>query len=282
MIIKFRCYIRQIVLKLFSYIPMTMPLPSDEEIDVVIPVAHKDFRILPLCLEGVRKNVANRIKSIYIVAASNHSIIQFCKEHDVIFVDENSVLGFGPKDVNLIVKGGVDRSGWLFQQFLKLSGKIGTCENYLCVDSDHILINPHTFLSHRNIPVFYMSSELHQSYYNMIKRISFLNHLSFFSYVSHKMIFNKRELEYLHVEINKKTNLIWYQGILNNYNKNDGAGFSEFEIYGNYIKKKIHIPWKQKQLSYEEIASFEELCRLYRNRYNSLTFPNYLNPISNV
>ncbi len=277
MIIKIRLLLRRIVLEILSHISLNMPLPSDDEIDVVIPVAPKDFRILPLCLEGVRKNVTNRVNSIYVVAAPVDYIKNFCKDNNLVFVDEKSVLGFGPEYINLISKSGVDRSGWLFQQFLKLSVEIGTCDNYLCIDSDHILISPHTFLSKKNLPVFYMSSELHQSYYNMIERVSFLKRFSSLSYVSHKMIFNKKELESLHKEIEQKTNKIWYQGVLEKYNREEGAGFSEFELYGNYVTKKMQRPWKQKLLRYSELASFEELTQLYGKKYLSLTFPDYLN-----
>lgn len=67
------------------------------------------------------------------------------KEHHLIFVDENEVLPITKKDINYICKDGRDRSGWLFQQLLKLAGNIGTCENFITIDSDHILLKPHTF-----------------------------------------------------------------------------------------------------------------------------------------
>lgn len=262
---------------IFSKIPLAMPLPSDEEIDVVIPVAKKDISILPLCLQGVRKNVTNTIKSIYVVAASDDYIKQFCKDNNTIFVDERSVLRFGPNDLNLIVRGNLDRSGWLFQQFIKLSGKVGTCENYLCVDSDHILIKPHTFLAKGNIPVFYMSAELCQPYYDLIRKITSLRRLSSFSYVSHKMIFNKTYLKIIHNEIERHTNQIWYKGILDNYDKNEGAGFSEYELYGNYVSNNIQRPWREKTLTYNKLSSFTDLCNSYSTKYNCVTFPDYIN-----
>lgn len=270
-------FFRRVLLYAFSIIPLRMPAPSDEEIDVIIPITKKDLKILPYCLDGVKRNVTNKIRQIFVVSALDEEILLFCKRNDIVFIDEEGVLGFGPKDVNLFVKGGYDRSGWLFQQLIKLSGTIGTCNNYLCIDSDHVLIRDHTFLTNRNKFVFYMSSEYHQPYYNIIRRISSLRYLSPLSYVAHKMIFNKEQVLSLQNEIEKNTGKIWYEGVLDYYDRNEGAGFSEFELYGNFCFNKIFRPWRQKLLSYDKLKSFEELCELYESKYISLTFPDYVN-----
>ena len=172
----------------------------------------------------------------------------------------------------------MNRSGWLFQQFLKLSGKIGTCDNYICIDSDHILINRHVFLTSNHIPVFYMSSENHVPYYRNIENLIGLKRRSSLSYVAHKMIFNKNNLVELHKEIEQKNGgKTWIEAILHHYNRNELSGFSEFELYGNFVKKKKHRPWRELALKYTELSSFEELERKYSGKYNSLTFPEYLN-----
>ena len=113
---------------------VSMPTPSDEMVDIVIPVIPKDLKILPFCIEGIKHNVANKIKDIYIVGPEDKRIEEFVKIQNLSFVKEDDVLGFGVKDVKYITNDGIDRSGWLFQQFLKLSGNIGTCENYITVD----------------------------------------------------------------------------------------------------------------------------------------------------
>ena len=260
---------------LFQRIPYKPIIPILDEIDVVIPITKKDLAVLPLCLEGVRTKVSNRIKDIYIVAAPSEEIKNVCDAYRCKFVDENTVLGFKPSDLNLIIAGGLDRSGWLFQQFIKLSGALGTCENYLCIDADHILINPHTFLSKDGKPVFYMSLDNHQPYFDMISRVSTVLRHSLLSYVSHKMLFNKHHVMNLQRDIEKQTGEIWYRGVLDNYDKNEVSGFSEFELYGNYIDDKIKRPWKQKALKKNEMSNFTDLCRRYGNKYNSLTIPDY-------
>ena len=241
----------------------------------------KILQIIPLCLKGIRKNIENPVKNIYIVAPDTEMIRQFCSENDLVYVDETSVLGFSPKELGLIInwKGHkVNRSGWLFQQFLKLSGKIGTCDNYICIDADHILINKHVFLTTNNVPVFYMSSENHGPYYRNIEKLIGMKRFSSLSYVAHKMIFNKNNLVELQKEIERENEgKTWIEAILYHYNRNELSGFSEFELYGNFVKNKKHRPWRELALKYTELSSFEELERKFCGKYNSLTFPEYLN-----
>lgn len=259
------------------------PFPSisyDEnvEIDVVIPAIEKDIQILPLCIEGVKRNVVHKIKTIYIVAPENESIRSFCKRQELVYVEESSIMGLSPKDLNLIViKDGkkINRSGWLFQQLIKLSGKVGTCDNYLCIDADHILLRKHVFIDGNNIPVFYMSSENNKAYYANIAKLIGLKVNSPLSYVAHKMIFNKRELRNLHQIIEGKCGVNWVQAILNSYDRREASGFSEFELYGNFIQNKHRRPWCQQALSYSELRNYDELQRDYAKQYQSITFPEY-------
>lgn len=273
--------LRKIISKLFEYIPLKTIKPSDQTIDVVIPIIKKDLPILPLCIKGIKECVLHHIRAIYIVAPDVNEIIDFCEHEHLIYVSEKSVLGIEPKDINLIIanpNGSVcDRSGWLFQQLLKLSGRIGTCENYLCIDADHILIQPHSFIDQRQTPIFYMSSENHLPYYKNITILTGIKEFSCLSYVSHKMLFNKSELNKLQLEIKKHTGKNWITAIVDYYNRNEGADFSEFELYGNFIKKKRLRPWKQISLTYDEKIDYKSLFQKYGKKFKSITFPYYLN-----
>lgn len=271
--------IRRLEYKVFSSIKLPPITCSDEEIDVVLPIIKKDLTILPLCFEGIRTCVVDPVRDIYIVAPEEKEIVDFCKEHNAIYVNEKDVLGISPKDISLIIKdekGNImDRSGWLFQQLLKLSAKIGTCNNYLSIDADHILIAPHTFISNDNLPVFYMSSECHDAYYRNIKELIGLSKLSSLSYVAHKMIFNKTNLKELHKYIEENTRKNWIEAIIDSYDRKEGAGFSEFELYGNFVHNKILRPWKQHALTYKSLDTYGSLKKKYCKKYNSITFSAY-------
>lgn len=272
--------LREFRYRLFSWRKFDAIEPSKEKIDVVIPIIEKDLRILPLCLEGVRQCVAHTIKDIYIVARPSEAITAFCKEQGLIFVDECSVLGFGPKDLDIKVpqSDGTtrDRSGWLFQQLIKLSGRVGTCEHYLCIDADHVLIRPHIFLSDKGETVFYMSYEQHMPYYANIEKLVPGLTLDTLSYVDHKMLFSRKHLSELHQLLESNSGKSWIDVILENYDRTQIAGFSEFELYGNFVQTKLRRPWLQKRLPYSKLADYDTLRTKYQSGRWSLTFPDYM------
>ena len=243
----------------------------------------KDLRIFPLCLKGIHNCVPHPIKDIYIVAPPQDEVIQFCKQNGLVFVDESSVFGFNPKEINLKIQwsdGTVkDRSGWFFQQLLKLSGKVGTCRYYLCVDADHVLIRPHVFLTEDYKTVFYMTYEYHQPIIDHLHR--FLPDLTLdnLSYVDHKMLFDKEQLKKLQEAITKQTGKPWLEAAIESYDRSlsTPSAFSEFEMYGNFVQDKIRRPWLQKALRYSKLADYETLCKKWSGSRWSLTFPEYMN-----
>ena len=206
---------RKLRYRIFSWTPHPELTPSTEPIDVIIPIVAKDLQTLPLCLQGVRRQVQNTIKDIYIVAPQNAEITDFCARNGLIYVDEASVFGYSPRQLGLKVlppnaakdadAKPLDRSGWLFQQFVKLSGAIGTCRHYLCIDADHILIHPHVFLADSGETVLYMSYENHQPYYDIIRRMLPNLPLAPLSFVAHKMLFDKELLQELQEELSSVT-----------------------------------------------------------------------------
>ncbi len=271
--------LRKLRYRLFSWRRFPPLAPAGEPIDVVIPIIAKDLRVLPLCLEGVRRCVPHPVSAVYIVAPDEPEIRQFCRDRDLLFVDERSVFGFAPSSLGLLVTdgdGSRDRSGWLFQQLVKLSGRVGTCRHYLCIDADHVLIHPHVFLTADGRTVFYMSYEEHRPYYENIARLLPGLPLAPLSYVDHKMLFDKEQLRQLHTALGDREGHPWYQTVIDSYDRRCHAGFSEFELYGNFVKEKELRPWLQKRLPYSRIADYDTLCRRYAGSRWSLTFPDYM------
>lgn len=253
------------------------------EIDVVIPAIESDLVLLPLCLEGLRKNVNHRIKDIYLVSPDNKNIKDFAAANGVVFLNENSFFDYTAASINYVItagrRKGLNRSGWIYQQLIKLSGKAGTCRHYLVIDADHILLQPHTFITADNKFVFYQSTEYHMPYYRAIKRLLHFYPLSLFSYVSHKMIFDKEELQQLQQQIEKNSanTLQWDKIILSNLNTGEASDFSEFELYGNFVSagKKTKAPWKDKMIAGTGDISYEKLKALYPACL-CITIPHYL------
>ena len=225
----------------------------------------------------ILKMIKFQVKEIFIVAPVQREILSFCKTNDLVFVDENSIFGYSPMSLNIITNDGRNRSGWLFQQFVKLSGKIGSCRYYLCIDADHVLIRPHVFLTEKKETVFYLSYEENQFYYDMIHRILPELEILNLSYVDHKMLFDKEQVAQLQESISRNCGVeSWQKAILDNLDFNTISGFSEFETYGNFVQKKVLRPWFQKRLPYSKMKDYDTLRRKYSGSRWSLTFPDYM------
>lgn len=274
---QFGLFIRRGLYKLLQWFSHCYPIsPSATKIDVIIPLVEKDLHILPLCLEGIRKNVLHTIDSIYIVAPKSKKIKTFCDDNQLIYINENQVLGYGAQDVNFITDDGTNRSGWIFQQLLKLSASIGKNPYYLVIDADHILLKPHVFITQKEKYVFYQSLECHLPYYYNIQSILGYFPSTFLSYVTHKMIFNRKDVIEMQKRIEERHSGKWDTIIINSLDKNEKSPFSEYELFGSYIpyKRKILLPWKQITLKYTDIDSFVNLQVKYPN-YMSATFPEW-------
>lgn len=249
---------------------------SSEPIDVIIPIIRKDLKVLPYCLEGINKCVTNKIKDIIIVSPQSEDILNFCHTHHLTHKDESSVLGFSPKDINYQVNG-VNRSGWIFQQLLKLSGNIGDTTHYLVIDADHVLLSPHTFLTSNQQVIFYQSKEYHQPYYEMINKLLGEFRLTSLSFVDHKMLFSTQELKAMKDKIETYTGKNWVESILSNLDNREMSCFSEYETYGCTFpaKKRILLPWRNKNLSSTYLEPYHILVQKYGKSHRAVTFPDY-------
>ncbi len=213
------------------------------KIDVLIPAIEKDLDVLPHAIESARKQVRHPIGKIFIVAPESKKIIDLCTSKDCKFIDENSVLPITKRDINYSPtkrKISVDRSGWLFQQFLKLSGdNLGSNDSFLVLDADTVLIRPHIF-EHNGKSIFFCRSLYYKPYFSTYKRLmgeEAPGPSQRIFFVSHYMYFKKSHLRELKKIIESRHNTDWYTAILKSINKNQWDSFSEYETYGNFMLK---------------------------------------------
>jgi hypothetical protein len=90
------------------------------------------------------------------------------------------------------------------------------------------------------------------------------------------MLFSKAHLEALHQRLEQGGEKTWWEVVLESYDRTQGSGFSEFELYGNFVQKKLLRPWLQKRLPNKKMADYETLCKRYSGGRASLTFPQYM------
>lgn len=230
-------------------------ISSEVPIEVVIPVSIKDIATLPKVIEGCKNFIKHPIHNIYIVGESSSTILNTCIQLGVKFIEEKEVLGYDKHCIDYSVNGN-DRSGWLFQQLLKLNAdQISSTENFLVLDADTIFVRDHVFLRKKKT-ILDLSEERHEPYHIVYKRILQEETTSMLSFVTHYMLLNKKVLKQLKSDIEKIHKKTWDTVIIEQMDKNDESGFSEYELYGNYLKSRFP----------------EQVDNAYW--FNSETFPN--------
>jgi len=207
---------------------------SSTKIDVFIPAIEKDLGTLPFVIDSVRKHVQHPIGTIMVVSPNSSKIKSLCKRKGCKFIDEKSVLPITKKHIRYSSKTW-ERSGWLYQQLLKLNGdKLGSARHFLVIDADTVLIRPHVFKV-GDKTVFYYRRWSRGEYFNTYRKLMGKKRSSSHSFVAHYMLFDKTKLARLKRSIEARHNTKWYTAIIRSINKSRQFGFSEFETYGNYL-----------------------------------------------
>ncbi|AJY74701.1 DUF6492 family protein [Paenibacillus beijingensis] len=215
-------------------LPMKSQLSSSAQIDVLIPAIEKDLTTLPYVVSAVKKHVKHPIGNILIVAPNRKRITELCRRKGYTFVNENSVLPITKKHIHYRSRTW-DRSGWLFQQLLKLSGDTICSSNYfLVIDADTVLIRPHRFRKDGKT-IVYCRSWSQPEYFNTYRRLLKRRAPKPTSFVTHYMLFEKSKLAQLKKAIESNHRVKWYSAILHSIDKSKQFGFSEFETYGNFL-----------------------------------------------
>lgn len=161
-------------------------------------------------------------------------MIELCRRKNCRFVDENTVLPITKKDIHYGTKKW-ERSGWLFQQLLKMSGDtLCSSDYFLVIDADTVLIRPHVFKA-GNKTVFYCRNWSQPEYFKTYRRLLGKKASAPTSFVTHYMLINKAKLAQLKRKISANHQSSWYSAILRKMDKSKQFAFSEFETYGNFL-----------------------------------------------
>jgi hypothetical protein len=249
---------------------------STNKIDVLIPAVDKDLGTLPHVIDAVRKMVRHPIGRIWIVSPDSAKIKALCRKKGCHFVHERKVLPFTKQDV--VHKSRTwDRSGWLYQQLLKLNGdKVCQTPRFLVIDADTVLIRPHVFISGPNT-IFYCRNWSQPEYFRSYRRLLGKKPLGKPSFVAHYMLFEKSRLAKLKQTIEARHGTRWYEAILHCIDKTRPYAFSEFETYGNYFHAMTPDQMKIRKTLNKSLGgtpaaiSPSRMARLAR-KYRSLSF----------
>ncbi len=253
---------------------------SSVALDVIIPAIAKDAQTLPYVVEGLRRNLRHPIGTIFVVASADPALRAMLRRLDCEFVDENEVLPVRRADIDYVWNG-LDRSGWMLQQLIKLSGDcVATSPYFLAVDADTVLVRPQVFILDGK-PVLLHSDEHYEPYFDVCRKILGAELASGLSCVAHKMLFATDRLRALRTFIESRFAGRWFEAVLAHLRRDEISGFSEYELYGHWVLQRYAAGTVREYAFLESLPRrmlrpLPELERRYAGAYRSTSFHSYI------
>lgn len=216
--------------------------------DIIIPTVSRDINFLSWIVKYIRKNLSEARTIFIITKVENFKKLKGLEnQYRCKPIDEDRLIEeLSFSDVYSYLKGKkheVKRTGWYFQQFLKMAfAKSDYCKDYyLSWDSDTLPLSHIAFFSGKQ-PLFTLKKEYHKPYFDTIECLLGLHKLKNESFIAEHMLFNGKIMRGLidDIEIRYPPNRYW-KSIINAISVNgEGNYFSEFETYGTYCE--AHYP----------------------------------------
>jgi len=256
--------------------------PSDVKVDVVIVAHEKDLHPLRFAIPAVRQFLLHPSGMVFIIAHDAPQFRRLCREYKCEFVDENTVLPITNDYIRYVDRKGRDRSGWLFQQLLKLNADtLASEEHYYVIDADTVLIRPCALKRGGKTVLFCTEREFGRHYYEAFRKLLGNDRRFPASFICHQMLFEKRKLRHMKAVVERLAGRSWWQAILDAVDTSEPSCFSEYETYGNFLAANY-----SKEISVQRLSNLalpvRELSRLHdveqrlSRIYQSISFHAYL------
>lgn len=216
------------------------------KLDIVIPIKTELISFaIELTIPSVLKNLKYH-KIFILTKRQNFEVLVQHFSNELILIDEDHVCdGLTIKVVKNYLSyriGTTWRAGWYFQQFIKLAmaWRNDVSNDYLVWDADSIALKPINFFTKTGRIFVTKSKEYHVPYFICNEKLTGIQKLVPYSFISEHMVFTKKHVISLLNEIMKISDDIWWKIILDQVDSKDlvGSGFSEYELYGNYIMNR--------------------------------------------
>ncbi len=217
---------------------------SAEPIDVVIPCAPKDAKMLPLCINGIRTYGKNIRRVIVVSSRPLTDQAEWFDEAKYPF-SKNSlakeIFHGDRKATKKFLKQKNCRIGWIFQQFLKLYAPLvipGISSNVLVLDADVIFVRPVEFVNAQGGPLFNVANEYYPPYFEHMAKVlpGLVRVHPEHSGVAHHMLFQRPILEDFFHLISEKHQLPAWKALCRSVDRAlvRGCTLSEYEMYFNF------------------------------------------------
>jgi glycosyltransferase involved in cell wall biosynthesis len=201
------------------------------EIEVMIPCAEKDISKLVFVIQGIRENLQHSISRIVVVGSAHTGMDLLLSQLNIEFVDETEVLSDIPRQVFI---NGMDRSRWMYQQFLKLE-YVSNSESskVLILDADTVFTTPQKYEIDGKDLILCID-EWHEPYHQMNMVLGMgVNHK--LSAVCHSALMDVSVCKNMLKQLAQESDKSWRDCVLDALGKNPRLSFSEYQIYKDFM-----------------------------------------------
>lgn len=274
-------YSHFLLLKLCKLLVFGFHFPDlypSREVDIVYVVHHKDVGKLAQSIDSLRLIINITINNIFIITNDLTLLKGFLRDDRVSFISETEVLGFNVNHYQYPLEPTAlpNRSGWLYQQLLKLGWAYKShSDNYIVIDADTHFIKPISFFDKSGRFIFFGTGEWWPPYFAAFFLIFNEKPKARWSRTAHMMIFNKQYVLKMLSELESLHSIPWHEVIANTRPLNSHACFSEYETYANWMLLRYPNECSVRP-SYNTNTKNSKLNR-GKGRFNSISAHSYLN-----
>jgi len=247
--------------------------------DIVILLEKKDLELISYQLTSIKRNIIGYNK-IFIITNEDVSFLYSEKNNKYEIIKED-LFPFSLETINKIFgvsNENENENKWYLQKLLKLyMGLIipNIKERYLVIETNNIFFKEISFIENDKC-LYNYSNEYYKPYFEHLEKLDkdlFKRNNYNYSGICNLMMFETRIIKEIINKIETKHNDKFYNVILKSIDPKEynGLGFSEYELYFNYIMNNHYDEIKIRKLNNKNIKEIYEKNEIMTN-YDYISF----------
>jgi len=259
---------------------------------VVLALSAKHAHNWPAISLSIVKNIPAENYIVAVPARDLPSLLSMTPSSFKLLSEDEILPGLHEKIRTRLGPSLQHRSGWYFQQFLKLEliRRYSAHPNILIWDSDTMPLKRLQFFGSNSRAKIYSSSENHQAYFGQVYRLTGLNKQVNFSFIAQHLVLKGRWIQEFFQFISKELNnpSQWFEPVLDSVDFAEKSGLSEYELLGTWISAHYpdeyfvsKIKWSRRgstTIGSARLASNPIVKFFLSQKYDFIAFENWGNP----
>jgi hypothetical protein len=224
-----------------NQVPAPSLVAAPAACDVFIPLHPKDGRVVEHCIRSLHRHLRPRPARIVVLARELPAELRARLTALGAEIHDEDRFGELPPRASLpdITCRGIPRSGWYYQQFLKLEARRHSrTPTYAVVDADTVLLRPLELVDAQGRYVFDRTAQFHVPYFGTFEKLLGWRPERQPSFIINYLAFDVALVDRLLAEIEAQAGgRRWWERIIDVIDRSEMSAFSEFETYGYWLAR---------------------------------------------